>query len=71
MIPLHDPDLRLHTRPYFIYALVAVNVLVFLYMLPLAHLDKTAFIYRYGLIPLELTGEGAFETIFTSTRSFA
>ena len=57
MIPLHDPDMRLHTKPYVIYVLVALNVLVFLYMLPLGELKET-FIYRFGLIPNELTGGG-------------
>lgn len=60
MIPLHDPDLRLHTRPYIIYALIAVNVLVFLYTLGLAGNDELAFVYRFGLIPHELTGGGTF-----------
>ena len=63
MIPLHDPDLRLHTRPYIIYALIAVNVLVFLFQLPMSNLDETSFIWRFGLIPHELIGGEAFEMV--------
>ena len=63
MIPLHDPDLRLHTRPYLIYALIAVNVLVFLFQLPMSDLEETTFIWRFGLIPHELTGGEAFEIV--------
>ena len=63
MIPLHDPDLRLHTKPYVVYALVALNVLVFLYMLSLAALEETAFVLRFGLIPHELTGGTPFTTV--------
>ena len=62
MIPLHDPDLRLHTRPYIIYVLIAVNVLVFLFQFPMPDLEERAFIWRFGLIPHELTGGEAFET---------
>ena len=63
MIPLHDPDLRLHTRPYIIYALIAANVLVFLFQFLMPDLEKRAFILRFGLIPLELTGGVLFETV--------
>ena len=62
MIPLHDPDLRLHTRPYVIYALIAVNVLVFLFQFPMSDLEEASFIWRFGLIPHELTSGEPFVT---------
>ncbi len=60
MIPLNDPDIRRRTRPYVIYALVAVNVLIALYQLTLNGLDQAVFTYRYGVIPNELTSGQAF-----------
>ena len=57
MIPLSDPDIRRHTTPYVTVALLAVNVLVFLYELSLNNLDEFLFVYRYGVIPAELMGQ--------------
>ncbi|MEK9659668.1 MAG: rhomboid family intramembrane serine protease [Chloroflexota bacterium] len=54
MFPVNDPDLHRSTRPWVIYALVAVNVLVFLYQLALSQLDGVLFTYHFGLVPAEL-----------------
>ena len=63
MIPLHDPDMRLHTKPYVIYALVAINVLVYVLQYSLSELDGRAFVLRFGLIPHALTSGITFETL--------
>ena len=63
MIPLHDPDMRLHTKPYVIYVLVALNVLVYVLQYSLSELDGRAFVLRFGLIPHELTSGVSFETL--------
>ena len=63
MIPLHDPDMRLHTKPYVIYVLVALNVLVYVSQFFMNNLDGIAFVYRFGLIPNELTGGELFEMV--------
>ena len=62
MIPLHDPDMRLHTKPYVIYVLVALNVAVFVFQFFMSELDGRAFVLRFGLIPHELTSGITFET---------
>ena len=67
MIPLHDPDMQLHTKPYVIYVLVAINVLVYVYAFFLTEIEGFAFVWRYGLIPHELTGGAAFETLRVAT----
>ncbi len=56
MIPLSDPDIRRHTKPYITVALMAVSIVVFLYALSLNELDEFIFTFRYGVIPAELTG---------------
>ena len=56
MIPLSDPDLRHGSRPYVTWALIAINVLVFLYQVLLNDIEQFRFAYRYGAIPAELTG---------------
>ncbi len=58
MIPLSDPDLKRRTTPYVLYGLILINVLVFVYELFQNNTQQTAFIYRYGAIPWELTGHG-------------
>ena len=57
MIPLSDPDLRHAGKPYVTWALIAINVLVFLYQLTLNDVDQLRFTYRYGVVPAELTGQ--------------
>ncbi len=56
MIPLSDPDLRRQSFPYVTLALIAVNVVVFVYQLSLSSIDEFIFTYRFGVIPAELTG---------------
>ncbi|MCH7607332.1 MAG: rhomboid family intramembrane serine protease [Chloroflexi bacterium] len=67
MIPLHDPDMQLHTKPYVIYVLVAINVLVYVYAFFLSEIEGFVFVWRFGLIPDELTGGTAFESIRVGT----
>ena len=49
--------------PVVTITLVAINALVFLYMLTLGGLDRDIFILKFGVIPLELTSAGQFETL--------
>ena len=67
MIPLHDPDMRLHTKPYVIYVLVAINVLVYAYAFFLTEIEGLVFVWRFGVIPFELTGGAAFESLRVGT----
>lgn len=56
MIPLSDPHIARRTFPYVTIALLAVNVLVFLYQFTLGELESFQFIYKFGVVPAELTG---------------
>jgi len=58
VIPLSDPDIRRRTFPYVTVAILAVNILVFLYQLILNDLQLFQFTYRFGVIPFELSGRG-------------
>jgi membrane associated rhomboid family serine protease len=49
MIPLRD-ELRSSTRPYVTYAILAVNILVFIYETSLGR-NVNDFIFRFGAIP--------------------
>ncbi len=53
MIPISD-EVRARTVPFVEYTLIALNVLVFLYEVSLGPRGMQAFIYGYGVIPVEL-----------------
>ena len=50
-------------RPLVNIALIAINVVVFLYAITLSGLDKDIFIYKFGLFPVELTKGFDFERL--------
>lgn len=50
MFPLRDANPR-HDPPYITWALIALNVLVFIYALPLSPLETQRFIFVYSFIP--------------------
>jgi len=52
-IPLKDENPTVH-RPYVTIGLIVINVLIYLYMLPLSARGYQAFIYQFGLIPFEV-----------------
>jgi membrane associated rhomboid family serine protease len=56
-IPLTDKEVPRHGTPYVNYAIIGINVLVFLYSLTLSGLDETVFVLRFGLLPVELTSD--------------
>ena len=69
MFPFSDADTRHSTFPYVNVAFIGLNVLVFLYELALGGLgmlfgggnqDLAVFFFKWGFIPLELTGGQAF-----------
>jgi membrane associated rhomboid family serine protease len=68
LFPISDQIRARHRFPYVNVALIAINAIVFLFEISLNSLDQTAFFYRLGLIPRELTGGVAFECLVgTST----
>ena len=42
-------------RPLVNFSLIAINVVVFIYVLSLSGLNEGIFVYKYGLIPIELS----------------
>lgn len=54
MLPLNDPEIKRRHFPFLNYAIIALNFLVFIYMLTLRSNGSDIFIYKYGFIPVEL-----------------
>ena len=57
MIPLSDPDVQRHIRPFVTMGLIGLNALVFLYELSLGGVARSLFFFEWGLVPAKLTGE--------------
>ena len=65
MIPLSNPDIRRVRFPYLTIALITFNATVFLFELTLGSADRSAFFYRWGLIPAELAKGADFKGLLT------
>ncbi len=66
LFPYGDQNRRGAPVPWVTITLVALNAVVFLYMLTLSEVQLEAFIYRFGTIPAEIRqGQGLF-TLLTS-----
>jgi membrane associated rhomboid family serine protease len=68
MLPLRDAN-PAHARPYLTWALVAVNVAVFLYMSSIGNVFRLVdFVYDYGFVPQSFAEDpgGRFLSLFTS-----
>jgi rhomboid family protein len=67
MLPLYD-TVRIRKFPLVNVALIAANILVFLYELQLSPSALKSFIFTWGLIPARLTGDPstAWTTIFSA-----
>ncbi len=66
LFPYGDQNRRGAPVPWVTITLVAINAVVFLYMLTLSQAQLEAFIYRYGTIPAEIRqGQGLY-TLLTS-----
>jgi membrane associated rhomboid family serine protease len=55
MFPIRDDAPRYRT-PFITYFLLALNVLVFLFEVSLGPRSRQAFVFQFGVIPLEITG---------------
>ena len=64
MIPLRDIN-PTRTRPLVTYALIAINVAVYVYQVSLGTRGELAFVMHYGLVPATLAHHH-FITLFTS-----
>ncbi|HUX06281.1 MAG TPA: rhomboid family intramembrane serine protease [Acidobacteriota bacterium] len=54
MIPLRDV-LRSRTQPYIVYAIIALNAIVFIYELGLGPMELSRFFFDFGVVPWKLT----------------
>ncbi len=65
MFPIrdHNPSER---TPYVTYALIAINLVVFLWQLSLDQRSENMFIVSYGVVPAVVTQGFGFETLVTS-----
>ena len=53
MFPIGDENRGLRSRPYVTYAIIAINIIVFLYQLTLSQRDLVRFILDWGTVPRE------------------
>lgn len=66
MFPIGDDNRGKRGLPVITWALILVNVLVFLYEGSLDQQHLNDFIYRYGVIPVEIKNQQDLFTLFTS-----
>lgn len=66
MLPIGDEFHGRTRTPYVTYTLVAINVLIFLYEFILPNRALMEFVYRWGVIPVEVTNQERVFTLFTS-----
>ena len=58
MFPIRDRDIERHATPYVVYVLVGINAVVALVtLLLLTDLNEFIAVYRFGVIPAELTSD--------------
>lgn len=64
--PIGDTQVERGYKPYVSYALIAVNVALFLYEVTLDAQECQAFLFEYGTIPAEISRGVDTHTLFTS-----
>ena len=65
MFPIGDENRGIRSRPYVTYAVIAVNVVVFLYQLTLDQFALVDFILKWGTIPREISNGQDLFTLIT------
>ena len=66
MFPIGDENRGLRSRPYVTYAIIAINVVVFLYQLSLGDRQLDRFIQDWGTVPREVSRGDDLFALFTS-----
>ena len=64
-LPIGDDNSSRRILPFISYALIAINVLVFV-LIELPHPDIGAFFQRWGTVPAQIQAGQGFETLITS-----
>ncbi|MEM2909476.1 MAG: rhomboid family intramembrane serine protease [Nitrososphaerota archaeon] len=55
-----------HERPKVVYAIILINLAVFVYMLTLSNRDMTKLVYTFGVVPASIMNGMAFHGLITS-----
>lgn len=66
MLPIGDEQNGRTRTPYVTYALLAINILIFLYELVLPEQALTEFIFQWGVIPVEISNQQRLFTLISS-----
>jgi len=66
MFPIGDENRGIRSRPYVNYAIIAINIVVFLYQLTLTQPDLERFIRDWGAVPAEISHGNNLITLITS-----
>jgi len=66
IFPIGDDQVKRGYTPYFSYAIIVINILVYLFQLTLPLESANAFVYTFGAVPSNLTQGHGWFTIFTS-----
>ena len=64
--PIGDTQVEGGFKPHVSYALIAINVALFMYEVTLNQQEIQAFLFRYGSIPAEISSGIDMHTLFTS-----
>ncbi|MBA2277472.1 MAG: rhomboid family intramembrane serine protease [Chloroflexia bacterium] len=67
MIPISDDNRGRRTTPVVTFALIAINIVIFLYEVLLSERELGRFIVEWGAVPLLVTEEGRWFTLLTCT----
>jgi membrane associated rhomboid family serine protease len=66
VFPIGDENHAIRSRPVITYALIAINVVIFLYQLSLSERELARFYFDWGTIPLEISRGDDYFTLVTS-----
>lgn len=66
IIPVGDHNVVGGARPFFTYAFILINVLIFGYQITLNHEEIVDFFHAFGTVPSEIVQGQHFYTLFTS-----
>lgn len=56
MFPLYD-TIPSRKKPYVVYTLILINVIIFIYQLTLSRAELIQFLYNFGLVPARFTSQ--------------
>lgn len=66
IFPIGDENVKGGSKPYFSYAFIVINILVFAFQLSLSPNELKNFMFHYGTIPTEIMQGQDYFTLFSS-----